>query len=470
MRGTGLALACGGLNVTEHRVRHVRLLQPFHILSRQLKLLACQSVVQMTKFGRADDRRSNTWPVQQPRQGYLSRLHAASCREFSAALRDIEVGVGVVQRVAERIGTGPDCVPLATAAAVSGQHPARKRAPRNDGHALVDALRDHLPLFLPINEVVVVLHRHESGPAVPVRGVLRLGELPRVHAAGPDVPSLARLHHVVQCMHGLLNRSVVVPPVNLVQVDVIHVQAAQRRVDSRHDVLARQAAVVLARSHWHEDLCRHDELVTAEEFRKQPAGRNLTGAARIGVRGVEERDATLNGCFHDRFGRSLVEHPLSLAVIAVTHHAEANAGHSHACRTEVDVLHDGPPLAQCQLLARSSSRGATRLSPSRIPYRAYNRRSGRGAHQLARPSKRIVAGTSMTRTIDASTTRATIMPTPSNLMKVIPDAENAPITMTRSSAALVIMLPVRCSPLATASVLSPVTSYRSRTLDSRNTS
>src|SRR5208282_6323897 len=49
---------------------------------------------------------------------------------------------------------------------------------------------------------------------------------------------------------------------------------------------------------------------------------------------------------------------------------------------------------------------------SLIPYLAYRRRNGRGAHQLARPSSRMVAGTSSTRTTVASTSSATIMPTP----------------------------------------------------------
>ena len=62
------------------------------------------------------------------------------------------------------------------------------------------------------------------------------------------------------------------------------------------------------------------------------------------------------------------------------------------------------------------------------------------------------------------------MPTPISLMNVMPDAENAPTTMISSRARLVITPPVRCRPAATATVLSPVWSYRSRILDSRNTS
>ncbi len=63
-----------------------------------------------------------------------------------------------------------------------------------------------------------------------------------------------------------------------------------------------------------------------------------------------------------------------------------------------------------------------------------------------------------------------IMPTPIILMNTMPEVENAPITTTSSSAALVMILPVRCSPVATASVLSPVRSHCSRIRESRNTS
>src|SRR6185437_16735018 len=98
---------------------------------------------------------------------------------------------------------------------------------------------------------------------------------------------------------------------------------------------------------------------------------------------------------------------------------------------------------------------------SLIPCLAYRRRSGRGAHQLARPSSRMVAGTSRIRTTVASRISAVIMPTPISLMNVMPEAENAPTTMISSRARLVIRPPVRCRPLATAAVLSPVWSYRS---------
>ena len=76
---------------------------------------------------------------------------------------------------------------------VAGQPAAGERAPRDHADALVGAQRQHLPLLLAVEQVVVVLHADEPGPAVRVGGVQRLGELPRVHRGRADVARLARL-------------------------------------------------------------------------------------------------------------------------------------------------------------------------------------------------------------------------------------------------------------------------------------
>ena len=65
---------------------------------------------------------------------------------------------------------------------------------------------------------------------------------------------------------------------------------------------------------------------------------------------------------------------------------------------------------------------------------------------------------------------AITMPTPIILMKTMPEVAKAPMTTTSSPAALVMMRPLFCSPMATAAVLSPVWSHASRTRESRNTS
>jgi len=83
---------------------------------------------------------------------------------------------------AEGVAAGADGALLAAALAVAGQQPARQRAVGDAAHPLVDAERDHLPLLLAVDQVVVVLHGDEPGPPGRLGSVLRLGELPGVHA------------------------------------------------------------------------------------------------------------------------------------------------------------------------------------------------------------------------------------------------------------------------------------------------
>ena len=73
-----------------------------------------------------------------------------------------------------------------------GQAAAGQGAPGDHADALGPAERQHLPLLLAVEQVVVVLHGDEAGPAVAVGEVERLGELPGVHGGGAEVAHLAR--------------------------------------------------------------------------------------------------------------------------------------------------------------------------------------------------------------------------------------------------------------------------------------
>src|SRR5579862_3121446 len=97
-------------------------------------------------------------------------------------------------------------------------------------------------------------------------------------------------------------------------------------------------------------------------------------------------------------------------------------------------------------------------------------RTKRGAHQFQSPSSRMVAGTSSARTMVASTATATATPSPSALISTMSAVTNDRLTQTTISAALVMILPLRCRPSATDRALSPLVAYASWMRLSRNTS
>src|SRR6202012_692682 len=110
----------------------------------------------MMRLRSADDRCGDAGTGRNPRQGDLGPRHAALFGHLLHGLDDRAVGIlgGLVQRTPE------DVALLARAALVpiARESPACQRAPWQHGDLLVFAERDHLALFLALEEVVVVLH------------------------------------------------------------------------------------------------------------------------------------------------------------------------------------------------------------------------------------------------------------------------------------------------------------------------
>lgn len=171
------------------------------------------------------------------------------------------------------------------------------------------AVRDHLVLFFPVDQVVVVLHRDELMPAVTIRDVLQLLELPRRHAGRTDVPNFPRLDHIVQGAHDLLPRRRTVQAVDLQDIDV-GAQPRDALVDGIDDVFPAEShtvqhVVVVDRAH--ADRVRravfgHAEVAFTQDHQVLPrdvellyrfADDLLRLSVRIHVRGVPRPDPGL---------------------------------------------------------------------------------------------------------------------------------------------------------------------------------
>ena len=180
-----------------------------------------------------------------------------------------------------------------------------------------------------------------------------------------DVQHLAGAHEVVEGAQRLLERRLVVEAVRLVEVDVVGLQPLQRRVAALHDVLARQAAVVLARAgrpvHLGEDL----EALAPGALERLAEDRLGLGL-RVHVSGVERRDADVERLVHARGGL------LGL--------------HLRAVRQPVAVADLARPSDRC-------ARGAGTPCPERTYW--YDTSSGRGV--IARTSAASWSGTSSSR-------------------------------------------------------------------------
>ncbi|CAB5066407.1 unannotated protein [freshwater metagenome] len=121
---------------------------------------------------------------------------------------------------------------------LAGEEASRERVVRDDRKVLVVAQRQQFPLDLAEQQVVAGLHTLEAHDVQHLAAAEGTSELVREEVAAADVAHLAGAHHVVECLHRLVERCVRVPEVHLVEVDVIGLQSAQRVVECPHDVVA----------------------------------------------------------------------------------------------------------------------------------------------------------------------------------------------------------------------------------------
>ena len=231
------------------------------------------------------------------------------------------------------------CVGGGRTIAVAGQEPAGQRAPGDDADALGAAQREHLALFLAIDEVVVVLHRDEPRPAPALGHLEHLRELPGKHARRADVARLAGPHDVVQRLEGLLDRGVRIEPVDLIEIDVIGPEAPQRGVDGVEQVLPGQAAVVRSVAHRKERLRGDHHLIARREVGQRASHDLFTDAAGIHVGGVEEVDAGVERTLDERAAGGLGQYPAAPRRRSEGHRAQAEARDPQPGPTEIHMVH-----------------------------------------------------------------------------------------------------------------------------------
>ena len=189
-------------------------------------------------------------------------------------------------------------------------------------------------------QIVARLHRRHA------RKVLHFGTAdgarkPEAHPVGhADIARLAGAHDRVERFQRFVERRRRIEAVQLIEIDIVRLEALQRRVDGIQDVLARHALVPTLRSHAAHAFGGKDVFVAPA---LQPAAHDLFGAPdrrdvaaqRIDVGRVEEIDAAVGGRVEDGVALGLV------ALQTEGHGAEAEAGNCEAGAAEGRVFHGG---------------------------------------------------------------------------------------------------------------------------------
>ena len=224
----------------------------------------------------------------------------------------------------------------------AGEAAAGEGAPGDDADAFGFAEGHHLALFFAVEKVVVILHGDEFGPAVGGGEVEGFGELPGEHGGGADVAGFSCFDNVVERFEGFFDGGLVVPAVDLIEVDVVGAEAAEGVVDFGEDGFAREAGAVGVRAHAAVDFGGEDDLVAGGEVFEGAAGDFFAGAVGVDVGGVEEIDAGVDGGFEEGAGLVFGQAPGMNAAArdAIAHAAEADLGDFEAGVSESCVFHD----------------------------------------------------------------------------------------------------------------------------------
>jgi hypothetical protein len=149
----------------------------------------------------------------------------------------------------------------------------------------------------------------------------------------------------VERLQGLLDRRPGVPPMDLVEVDVVGAESAERGVDLAQDRLARQPGAVGSPAHPAVHLGGQDDLLAGREVGQRPAHDLLAGAVGVDVGRIEEVDARLDGPLHEGSALLLGQAPTVVAPLghAVAHAAEADNRDVQPRGTQLRELHPRTP-------------------------------------------------------------------------------------------------------------------------------
>jgi len=299
--------------------------------------VACAAEV---SWSRLVDGRRHVRFAQHPRQRRLCGRAVLAGRHFLQALGDLPVGVAIavgrhVRVVLRALGGA-----AAALGPVGGEEAARQRRVRDQADALLVAEAVHLLLLFASDEIIEVLHRNRPRVSLPVGDHDHLRELVGGHGRAADVAHLARLNDLVERVHRLLDRRVRIEAMELVDVDVIGLQALQLLVDRGQQMLAAGADVVLRRALADADLGRDHEVLAPRHLHERGAHDLLGAAGVVVVGGVEEGDADVERALEVGRGLGLVElAPAAAALGTPGITAQADAAHDQARTAQRSILH-----------------------------------------------------------------------------------------------------------------------------------
>ena len=217
----------------------------------------------------------------------------------------------------------------------SGQQASGQRRPDHQPDAFGLQHRHDLAFEVAPGDGVVRLQRGELLQPQPLGNAERLHDLPGRPVGHADVARAAGADDVVQGPQRFLHRGLRIPPVDLVEVDVVGPQPLKAGVDLVHQVIATDPRIVGPVAHREPALAGDHHLLGLGRPRLEPAPDDLfRHAARIDVRRIDEIAACPGIGIHQRERGRLVR------LAAERHRPQAPRRNDGAAVSKSPEFHD----------------------------------------------------------------------------------------------------------------------------------
>ncbi|CAH1673137.1 hypothetical protein CHELA40_13810 [Chelatococcus asaccharovorans] len=205
------------------------------------------------------------------------------------------------------------------------------------------------------------MQRADRCEMAPLGDAEGLGHVPGRPVGYPDVAHVPVANQDVQRLQRLLDRRHVVKAVDLIEIDMLKLEALQACLDLIQKVDARGAGAVGSLANPPEGLGRNHDLVAGDAQIAQGLPRNLfRQAGGIDIRRIDEVDAGIKRCPHEFVGFGLLEpaHILPDAFAAPEGHgAEAKLRNEQAGLAQCIVTHGWKSLGD------NAGAGTARTNP-----------------------------------------------------------------------------------------------------------
>src|SRR5579871_1187615 len=314
--------------------------QLFQVFVVEFQIHRAEIVLQLTGFLCADNDARNGWLMQQPTERHLRDRSVTASGDFLHHVDNV-ISLRFIHRRERELRAPRFTIGGAVTREFAGEKSARQRTPHQQSDSLIQQHRNNFTLQLAAGQRVVSLQRHKFFEMLHGGNSLALHDLPRREIGASDVADFSLTDQIGERAERFFKRRQWIEAVNLIEIDVIRIQAQQAGLGFLHDIQPRESDLIGTFAHAAVDFGRNHHILAlrAERF----AQHGFRFARRIDIGRVEEIDAGVDGVFHQRIHVVLIQSADGLEDAfrsAEGHCAHAKFGYEDTGIPELLIFHE----------------------------------------------------------------------------------------------------------------------------------